>query len=354
MLGLRAAPSGTGTNYAVQLFAQILGGSISSRLWQEVREKRGLAYSVDAFHWPFSDTACSASRPGFPRATRRPSWRSRSTRCARRRRASPKAELARAKAQVKVGLLAALETPAGRIERLARQQLAWGGGGGGRIVPMHELVERVETGGRRRRSRRRGRDARRRPDARRDRAAEDAAAARVDRGAPVGLSEPRALRRIPPSTRKSCEVQALDTSEARNSASSATSRPTRRRGRHCRARISASRSGVIHKSSCFCVRIAPGTMALTRTRSRPNSRASWRVSPRTALLGRGVGGEVGHAEHVGGRADVHDRARPPLRHVAERGLGREELVIEVSPPSPCANRRGRSSPRPGACRWRRC
>ena len=41
--------------YAAHLFAHILGGGLTSRLWHEVRETRGLAYSIDAFHWPFSD-----------------------------------------------------------------------------------------------------------------------------------------------------------------------------------------------------------------------------------------------------------------------------------------------------------
>ena len=42
--------------YASQLLAMILGGGMSSRLFQEVREKRGLCYSVYAFHWGFSET----------------------------------------------------------------------------------------------------------------------------------------------------------------------------------------------------------------------------------------------------------------------------------------------------------
>ena len=42
--------------YASQLLATIMGGGMSSRLFQEVREKRGLCYSVYAFHWGFSDT----------------------------------------------------------------------------------------------------------------------------------------------------------------------------------------------------------------------------------------------------------------------------------------------------------
>ena len=41
--------------YALHIFAQVLGGGLTSRLWQEVRETRGLAYEIQAFHWPFSD-----------------------------------------------------------------------------------------------------------------------------------------------------------------------------------------------------------------------------------------------------------------------------------------------------------
>ncbi len=44
-------------------------------------------------------------------------------------------EIARAKAQLKVALLTALEAPGGRIERSARQLLAWG-----RIIPSEEIV----------------------------------------------------------------------------------------------------------------------------------------------------------------------------------------------------------------------
>ncbi|HEV7873978.1 MAG TPA: insulinase family protein, partial [Enterovirga sp.] len=49
-------------------------------------------------------------------------------------------EIARAKAQLKVALLAALETPGGRIERAARQLLAWG-----RIIPAEETVAHVDA-----------------------------------------------------------------------------------------------------------------------------------------------------------------------------------------------------------------
>ena len=113
----------------------MLGGGLTSRLWHEVRERRGLAYSIEAFHWPFSDCGLFGIGAGTAAedvggARRR--WRL---------TAPPggldveEAELARAKAQMKVALLAALETPGGRIDRIARQLLAWG-----RVIPSDEIV----------------------------------------------------------------------------------------------------------------------------------------------------------------------------------------------------------------------
>jgi predicted Zn-dependent peptidase len=49
-------------------------------------------------------------------------------------------ELNRAKAQMKVALLTALETPGGRIERIARQLLSWG-----RLIPSDEIVRKVDA-----------------------------------------------------------------------------------------------------------------------------------------------------------------------------------------------------------------
>ena len=44
------------TLYDLQVFTSVLGGGMSSRLFQEVREKRGLCYAIYAFHSPYSDT----------------------------------------------------------------------------------------------------------------------------------------------------------------------------------------------------------------------------------------------------------------------------------------------------------
>ncbi len=56
VVGFEGPPAGAPDHDAAQVFAAAAGGGMSSRLFQEVREKRGLAYSIYAFHWGFSDT----------------------------------------------------------------------------------------------------------------------------------------------------------------------------------------------------------------------------------------------------------------------------------------------------------
>src|SRR5690606_4383284 len=53
VLGLEGRAYNSDGFYAAQILASILGGGMSSRLFQEVREKRGLCYSVYAFHWAY-------------------------------------------------------------------------------------------------------------------------------------------------------------------------------------------------------------------------------------------------------------------------------------------------------------
>ena len=126
--------------YALHLFSQVLGGGLTSRLWHEVRETRGLAYDIQAFHWPFSDCGlfgigAGTSGADLPELV--------DVTIATTRAAAEQldaAELARAKAQLKVSLLSALETPGGRIERNARQLLAWG-----RVIPPQELIAKVDA-----------------------------------------------------------------------------------------------------------------------------------------------------------------------------------------------------------------
>ena len=126
--------------YATHLFSHVLGGGLTSRLWHEVRETRGLAYSIDSFHWPFSDCGLFGigAGTGGPDVAELVDV---TLDCARRAVTDiEEIEIARAKAQMKVGLLAALESPGGRIERVARQLLTWG-----RVIPSEEVVAKVDA-----------------------------------------------------------------------------------------------------------------------------------------------------------------------------------------------------------------
>jgi predicted Zn-dependent peptidase len=126
--------------YAAHLFSHILGGGLTSRLWHEVRETRGLAYSIDSFHWPFSD--CGLFGIGAGTGGSDVSELTKVTLDCMRQATTDisEIEMVRAKAQMKVALLTALETPGGRIERMARQLLSWG-----RIVGSDEIVRKVDA-----------------------------------------------------------------------------------------------------------------------------------------------------------------------------------------------------------------
>ena len=121
-----------------QVFAVAMGGGVSSRLFQEIREDRGLAYAVDAFHWPFADTGLfgvSAGTDGGDLAQLVEIV----GRCLRGGIAGLDAEeIERARAQMRMSLLTALESPGARCEQLARQWQTYG-----RILSRAEIEERL-------------------------------------------------------------------------------------------------------------------------------------------------------------------------------------------------------------------
>ncbi len=140
LIGLPGCSFKDPRHYATHMFAQVLGGGLTSRLWQEVRETRGLAYGIDAFLWPFSDCGLFGIGAGTAAADL-PDLVEVSLTAARQAvRDIEEVEVARAGAQLKMALLAALETPGGRIERNARQLLAFG-----RVIPSEEVVARIDA-----------------------------------------------------------------------------------------------------------------------------------------------------------------------------------------------------------------
>jgi predicted Zn-dependent peptidase len=126
--------------FSLQVFTNVLGGGMSSRLFQEVREVRGLCYSIYSFHAPYSDTGVFGLYAGTDAADVPELMRVVVGEVASAVESINEAEIARAKAQMKAGLLMALESSSTRAEQLARQMFAWG-----RPIPLDELVARIEA-----------------------------------------------------------------------------------------------------------------------------------------------------------------------------------------------------------------
>lgn len=126
--------------YASQVLAMLLGGGMSSRLFQEIREKRGLCYSIYSFHWGYSDTGTFGVHAATEEADVGkliPVLLDELKNSADR---ITQVELDRARAQISAGLLMSLESPASRAGQLARQILLFG-----RPITNEELMERLNA-----------------------------------------------------------------------------------------------------------------------------------------------------------------------------------------------------------------
>lgn len=138
VLGFNGVALGDPRHDAMQVFATALGGGVSSRLFQEVREERGLAYSIDAFHWAFADAGLFGIGAGCEGKDVAELADVALTCLQEAATGLTAGELSRAKAQMRMSLMAALESPAARADQLARQHLIFG-----RIVPRAEIEARV-------------------------------------------------------------------------------------------------------------------------------------------------------------------------------------------------------------------
>lgn len=135
------APSYLDPNYfAAQVFSGLVGGGMSSRLFQEVREKRGLAYAVHTMMWSYADTGLLGLYLGIDGRSLAEGIDV-SLDCLAAAAAAPdEREVARAKAQLKVSLLMALESSGARAEQMARHLFAHG-----RLIPTAELVALIDA-----------------------------------------------------------------------------------------------------------------------------------------------------------------------------------------------------------------
>ncbi|MGS4944373.1 M16 family metallopeptidase [Meridianimarinicoccus sp. RP-17] len=125
--------------YTAQVFATALGGGMSSRLFQEVREKRGLCYTIFAQASAYSDTGMTTIYAGTSGEQVAELARITIEELRKATDTLSEAELARARAQMKAGLLMGLESPSNRAERLARLMAIWD-----RVPPLQETVDLIE------------------------------------------------------------------------------------------------------------------------------------------------------------------------------------------------------------------
>ncbi len=126
--------------YPLSVYSTILGGGMSSRLFQEVREKRGLVYSIYSFTSAYSDTGLFGIYAGTGAGQVAELMPVIFGELHDLARAVDAAELARAKAQIKSGIVMSLESTSARIEQLAHQMLTYG-----RVLGIQEVVDLVDA-----------------------------------------------------------------------------------------------------------------------------------------------------------------------------------------------------------------
>lgn len=126
--------------YAAQVFAGALGGGMSSRLFQELREKRGLCYSTFAQVGAYADSGMLTLYAGTGANQVAELV---GVTCDELKRVAhdlSEAEVARARAQMKAGMLMGLESPSSRAERLARVVAIWD-----RVPELSEVIEKIDA-----------------------------------------------------------------------------------------------------------------------------------------------------------------------------------------------------------------
>lgn len=127
--------------YALHVVNAILGGSVSSRLFQEVRERRGLAYSIYSSISSYHDAGLFSIYAAMGKAAAPTVLRLCLRECRKlRAQIVPKDELARAKDHLKGSLMLGLEGTSSRMSRLAKDELY-----GGRYVSLAEMIAGIDA-----------------------------------------------------------------------------------------------------------------------------------------------------------------------------------------------------------------
>lgn len=126
--------------FAAQIYASVMGGGMSSRLFQEVREKKGLCYSIFSQASAFADTGMLTLYAGTNGDQLRDLTHITIDELKRAADDMTEIEVSRARTQMKAGMLMGLESPSNRAERLSRMVAVWG-----RVPDLSEVVEKIDA-----------------------------------------------------------------------------------------------------------------------------------------------------------------------------------------------------------------
>lgn len=140
VFGLPGYANAEADYFAINLFSTMLGGGMSSRLFQEVREKRGLVYSIYSFHSPYRDGGLFGIYAGTGPDRLDELVAVIGDQVGDLGTSASDQEIERARTQMKAAQLMARESTGSRAEALANQLLIYG-----RPIPVDEVVAKIEA-----------------------------------------------------------------------------------------------------------------------------------------------------------------------------------------------------------------
>jgi len=139
-VGVPGFPQAHPDRYVVSVLETALGGGMSSRLFQEIREERGLAYAISSYHAAYRDTGAFVVYAGTSPQACREVVRLTLEELRRARGGLSPDEIARAKESLKGSLMLDLETPGSRMTKLARSEQYFG-----RQLTLDEIIADVDA-----------------------------------------------------------------------------------------------------------------------------------------------------------------------------------------------------------------
>src|ERR1700746_487492 len=140
-VGVPSHPIAHERRHASYILSTLLGGGMSSRLFQNIRERQGLAYAIYSDLTPYRDTGCLSVYAGTSRASAARVVQSIVSEFQKlKSEPVPAEELRRAKDQLKGSLMLSLESSTARMSNLARQEMYFD-----RFYSLDELIEKIES-----------------------------------------------------------------------------------------------------------------------------------------------------------------------------------------------------------------